>query len=72
MTTKELIKQLKEMDPDGNLSIALLHRDEYLTDSPMYMQVVDGKEFRENYGEYMDTKAWARKRKILMIVPFND
>ena len=72
MTTNELIKKLKEIDPDGNTTIALLHRDEYLTEEPLSIEKVDGKEFRNDYQSYLDVSPWSRKRKILLIVPFNN
>ena len=72
MTTNELIKKLKEIDPDGNTTIALLHRDEYLDEKPLSIRMVDGKEFRNNYKDYLDVSPWSRKRKVLVIVPFND
>lgn len=72
MTTKELIKLLREADPDGNTTIALLHRDEYLATEPLSIEKVDGKTFRENYREYLDVSNWARKRQVLVIIPFDD
>ena len=72
MTTNELIKQLKKIDPDGNTTIALLHRDEYLDAKPLYVTMVDGKEFRDSHRDYFDVSPWSRKRKVLLIVPFND
>lgn len=72
MTTRELIKLLQEADPNGNTTIALLHRDEYLTTEPLSIKKVDGKEFREDYGDYLDVSDWSRKRQVLLIVPFDD
>ena len=72
MTTNELIKQLKEIDPDGNTTIAFLHRDEYLSEKPLSISMVDGREFRCNYNDYLDIKPWICKRKVLLIVPFDN
>jgi hypothetical protein len=72
MTTNDLIKRLKEADPDGNTTIAFLHRDEYLETEPLSIEKVDGKDFRNDYKDYLDVSPWSRKRKILLIVPFND
>lgn len=72
MTTNDLIKRLKEADPDGNTTIAFLHRDEYLEMEPLSIEKVDGKDFRSNYKDYLDVSPWSRKRKVLVIVPFND
>ena len=71
MTTNELIKQLKKIDPDGNTTIAFLHRDEYLDEKPLSIRMVDGREFRCNYN-YLNIRPWIDKRKVLLIVPFDD
>ena len=71
MTTNDLIKKLKEADPDGNTTIAFLHSDEYLETEPLLIEKVDGKDFRSNYKDYLDVSPWSRKRKVLVIAPFN-
>lgn len=72
MTTKELIKQLKEKDPDGNLTIALVHKDEYLETSLYWVEKLDKQEFTEQYKDVFDLKEFKNKKKILVICPFND
>jgi hypothetical protein len=72
MTTNDLIKKLKEADPDGNTTIAFLHSDEYLETEPLSIEKVDGKDFRSDYKDYLNISPWRRKRKVLVIVPFND
>jgi hypothetical protein len=82
MTTNEFIKQLKELDPNGNLTIAFVHRDEYLTDDCYDMKVISKGDFNRRYDyfkdrfdddeEYDPWKTWEGKKKILVICPFND
>lgn len=72
MTTKELIQKLKTIDPDGNLTIALVHRDEYLETEPLNIELINKKEFNNRYEDMFDTSDFKGKKKIVLITPFND
>lgn len=75
MITKQLIALLKELDPTGNNRIALLHRDEYLSEEFLYIKKVNANQLKE-YMTYIDNQddfdGLTNKEKIILICPFND
>ena len=75
MTTKQLIALLKELDPTGNNRIALLHRDEYLSEEFSYIKKINANQLKE-YMTYIDNQddfdGLTNKEKIILICPFND
>ena len=75
MTTKQLIALLRELDPTGNERIALLHRDEYLLEKPLYIKKINANELKK-YMTYIDNQddfdGLTNKEKIILICPFND
>ena len=75
MITKQLIALLKELDPTGNNRIALLHRDEYLSEEFLYIKKINANQLKE-YMTYIDNQdnfdGLTNKEKIILICPFND
>ena len=75
MITKQLIPLLKELDPTGNNRIALLHRDEYLSEEFSYIKKINANQLKE-YMTYIDNQddfdGLTNKEKIILICPFND
>lgn len=75
MITKQLIALLKELDPTGNNRIALLHRDEYLSEEFSYIKKINANQLKE-YMTYIDNQddfdGLTNKEKIILICPFND
>ncbi len=75
MITKQLIALLKELDPTGNNRIALLHRDEYLSEKFLYIKKINANQLKE-YMTYIDNQddfdGLTNKEKIILICPFND
>lgn len=75
MTTKQLIALLKELDPTENNRIALLHRDEYLSEEFLYIKKINANQLKE-YMTYIDNQddfdGLTNKEKIILICPFND
>lgn len=75
MTTKQLIALLKELDPTGNNRIALLHRDEYLSEEFLYIEKINANQLKE-YMTYIDNQdsfdGLTNNEKIILICPFND
>ena len=75
MITKQLIALLKELDPTGNNRIALLHRDEYLSEEFLYIKKINANQLKE-YMTYIDNQddfdGLTNKGKIILICPFND
>ena len=75
MITKQLIALLKELDPTGNNRIALLHRDEYLSENFLYIKKINANQLKE-YMTYIDNQddfdGLTNKGKIILICPFND
>ena len=75
MITKQLIALLKELDPTGNNRIALLHRDEYLSEEFLYIKKINANELKK-YMTYIDNQddfdGLTNKEKIILICPFND
>ena len=75
MITKQLIALLKELDPTGNNRIALLHRDEYLSEEFLYIKKINDNELKK-YMTYIDNQddfdGLTNKEKIILICPFND
>lgn len=75
MITKQLIALLKELDPTENNRIALLHRDEYLSEEPLYIKKINANQLKE-YMTYIDNQddfdGLTNKEKIILICPFND
>ena len=75
MITKQLIALLKELDPTGNNRIALLHRDEYLSENFLYIKKINANQLKE-YMTYIDNQddfdGLTNKEKIILICPFND
>lgn len=75
MTTKQLIALLKELDPTGNNRIALLHRDEYLSEEFLYIEKINANQLKE-YMTYIDNQdsfdGLTNEEKIILICPFND
>lgn len=75
MITKQLIALLKELDPTGNNRIALLHRDEYLSEEFLYIKKINANQLKE-YMTYIDNQddfdGLTNKEKIVLICPFND
>lgn len=75
MTTKQLIALLRELDPTGNNRIALLHRDEYLFEKPLYIKKINANELKK-YMTYIDNQddfdGLTNKEKIILICPFNN
>ena len=75
MITKQLIALLKELDPTGNNRIALLHRDEYLSEEFLYIKKINANQLKE-YMTYVDNQddfdGLTNKEKIILICPFND
>ncbi len=77
MTTNEFIQQLKELDPNGQLTIAFNHTDEHLVDKCAHMEVMPKSQFTEDFGHFEDEDecpwpTWKDKRKILVIYPFEN
>lgn len=75
MITKQLIALLKELDPTENNRIALLHRDEYLSEEFLYIKKINANQLKE-YMTYIDNQddfdGLTNKEKIILICPFND
>ena len=75
MITKQLIALLKELDPTGNNRIALLHRDEYLSENFLYIKKINANQLKK-YMTYIDNQddfdSLTNKEKIILICPFND
>ena len=75
MITKQLIALLKELDPTGNNRIALLHRDEYLSEEFSYIKKINANQLKQ-YMTYIDNQddfdGLTNKEKIILICPFND
>ena len=75
MTTKQLITLLRELDPTGDKRIALLHRDEYLFEKPLYIKKINANQLKK-YMTYIDNQddfdSLTNKEKIILICPFND
>ena len=75
MTTEQLIASLKELDPTGKNRIALLHRDEYLSEEFSYIKKINANQLKE-YMTYIDNQddfdGLTNKEKIILICPFND
>ena len=75
MITKQLIALLKELDPTGNNRIALIHRDEYLSEEFLYIKKINANQLKE-YMTYIDNQddfdGLTNKEKIILICPFND
>lgn len=75
MTTKQLIALLRELDPTENNRIALLHRDEYLSEEFLYIKKINANQLKE-YMTYIDNQddfdGLTNKEKIILICPFND
>ena len=75
MITKQLIALLKELDPTGNNRIALLHRDEYLSEEFSYIKKINANQLKE-YMTYIDNQddfdGLTNKEKIILICPFSD
>ena len=75
MITKQLIALLKELDPTGNNRIALLHRDEYLSEEFLYIKKINANQLKK-YMTYIDNQddfdGLTNKEKIILICPFND
>ena len=75
MITKQLITKLQELDPTGNNRIALLHRDEYLSEEFLYIKKINANQLKE-YMTYIDNQddfdGLTNKEKIILICPFND
>ena len=75
MITKQLIALLKELDPTGNNRIALLHRDEYLSEGFLYIKKINANELKK-YMTYIDNQddfdGLTNKEQIILICPFND
>lgn len=75
MTTEQLIASLKELDPTGKNRIALLHRDEYLSEEFLYIKKINANQLKE-YMTYIDNQddfdGLTNKEKIILICPFND
>ena len=75
MNTKQIIALLKELDPTGNNRIALLHRDEYLSENFLYIKKINANQLKE-YMTYIDNQddfdGLTNKEKIILICPFND
>lgn len=75
MITEQLIALLKELDPTGKNRIALLHRDEYLSEEFLYIKKINANQLKE-YMTYIDNQddfdGLTNKEKIILICPFND
>ena len=75
MITKQLIALLKELDPTGNKRIALLHRDEYLSENFLYIKKINANQLKQ-YMTYIDNQSdfdgLTNKEQIILICPFND
>ena len=75
MITKQLIALLKELDPTGNKRIALLHRDEYLSEKVLYIKKINANQLKK-YMTYInnqdDFDGLTNKEKIILICPFQD
>ena len=75
MITEQLIALLKELDPTGKNRIALLHRDEYLSEEFLYIKKINANQLKK-YMTYIDNQddfdGLTNKEKIILICPFND
>ena len=75
MITKQLIALLKELDPTGDKRIALIHRDEYLSEKVLYIKKINANQLKK-YMTYIDNQddfdGLTDKEKIILICPFQD